>query len=176
MDLKDVKKQFYAYRNGMLADRLRSAGDCHSVIFGLNLPQIVEISKSIGNDKNLSEQLWANSTTRESRLLAPMIYPVAEFSETLAKIWIEGLENTEVVDVFCHRLLRRSEYAEPLYKEYAENESDILRYFAMRLALNLIIIGKISDMAYLKSVAEREMQRNCTLTKGVANSILEEFE
>ena len=168
MDLKDVKKQFYAYRNGMLADRLRSAGDCHSVIFGLNLPQIVEISKSIGNDKNLSEQLWANSTTRESRLLAPMIYPVAEFSETLAKVWIEGLENTEVVDVFCHRLLRRS--------EYAENESDILRYFAMRLALNLIIIGKISDMAYLKSVAEREMQRNCTLTKGVANSILEEFE
>ena len=45
MELKDIKQQFFTYRNGMLADRLREAGDCHKVIFGLNLPQIVDIAR-----------------------------------------------------------------------------------------------------------------------------------
>lgn len=176
MELRDIKQQFYTYRNGMLSDRLRSSGDCHSVIFGLNLPQIVDIAKNIGQDKALAEQLWANNTTRESRLLAPMIYPVADFTVETAKIWVESLENTEVVDVLCHRLMRKADYAEPLYKEYVEADSDILRYFALRLALNLIIIGRLTDMEALHIIAEKERQRNCKLTQAVVASILEEFE
>lgn len=176
MELKDIKQQFYTYRNGMLSDRLRSSGDCHSIIFGLNLPQIVDIAKNIGQDKALAEQLWANDTTRESRLLAPMIYPVADFTIDTAKAWVESLENAEVVDVLCHRLMRKTDYAEVLYKEYTEAESDILRYFALRLALNLIVIGRLTDMDGLHIIAEKERQRNCKFTQPVVANILEEFD
>lgn len=176
MELKDIKQQFYAYRNGMLADRLRMSGDCHNIIFGLNLSQIVDVAKNLGQDKALAEQLWANDTTRESRLLAPMIYPVAEFTVEKAKTWVESLENAEVVDVLCHKLMRKTDYAEALYKEYADAESDLLRYFALRLALNLIVIGRLNDMDGLRVIAENERQRNCKLTQMVVANILEEFE
>ncbi|MGN1238657.1 MAG: DNA alkylation repair protein, partial [Muribaculaceae bacterium] len=99
MELKDIKQQFFTYRNGILADRLRSAGDCHSVIFGLNLPQIADIAKMAGTDKTLAEQLWDNTTTRESRLIAPMIYPREQFCIAMAREWIESVENTEVADI-----------------------------------------------------------------------------
>lgn len=176
MELKDVKQQFFAYRNGMLADRLREAGDGHSVIFGLNLPQIVDIAKQIGADRELSEQLWANDTTRESRLIAPMIYPVAEFSKETAKNWIDAVENTEVADVLCHRLLKYTAYAETLCSEYSEKDNDLLRYLAYRLALNLLVIDKVNDMATLRQLAEKEKMRNCRLTQQVVLSILEECE
>ena len=58
MELKDIKQQFFTYRNGMLADRLREAGDCHKVIFGLNLPQIVDIARMAGCNKALAEELF----------------------------------------------------------------------------------------------------------------------
>ena len=172
MELKDIKQQFFTYRNGMLADRLREAGDCHKVIFGLNLPQIVDIARMAGCNKALAEELWANATTRESRLMAPMIYPREEFLATKAHEWIEGVECVEVADILCHRLLRYLDYAWQLCEKYANYDSDLLRYTALRLAANLEALERITDYASLHRMAEQELGRNCPLTASLAQSLL----
>lgn len=65
-----------AYRNGVIADTLRQAGWPHKVIFGLNLPQITEIARSLkAPDTDLALELWADREVRESRLLAPFLLP-----------------------------------------------------------------------------------------------------
>ena len=174
MELKDIKQQFFTYRNGMLADRLREVGDCHKVIFGLNLPQIVDIARMAGIDKALSEQLWANDTTRESRLIAPMLYPLEQFQISTAREWIESVECVEVADILCHRLLRYLDYAWQLCQEFSNAESDLCRYTALRLAANLDALGSIADPARLRHIAELELSRNCTLTAALANAILTE--
>ena len=38
--LKEIKHQFMAFRNGIVADALRKAGYDYKVIFGLQLPQL----------------------------------------------------------------------------------------------------------------------------------------
>ena len=174
MELKDIKQQFFTYRNGMLADRLREAGDCHRVIFGLNVPQIVEIARMAGSDKALAEQLWANDTTRESRLIAPMIYPREEMTAGTARAWIAAVENTEVADILCHRLLRYLDFALGLSEEHAEAESDLQRYVALRLALNLDALGLIADRAALRRLAEKEQERQCALTAPLVAALLED--
>lgn len=174
MELKGIKQQFFTYRNGMLADRLREAGDCHYVIFGLNLPQIVDIACMAGNDKALAEQLWANDTTRESRLIAPMIYPRELMTIETAREWIEAVENTEVADIVCHRLLRYLDFAWELCEEYAGAASDMQRYVALRLALNLDALGRIADRDALRLIAEREQERQCALTAPLVASLLED--
>ena len=114
--IKNIKKSFFAYRNGVIADRLRNAGDCHKVIFGLNIPQLVEIANATGQNANIARQLWFNSDSRESRLIAPMIFPSEDMSIEEAHSWIDSVENTEVSDNLCHKLLKKLPYAETLFQ------------------------------------------------------------
>ena len=86
-EMQTVKRHFFALRNGIVADTYRKAGSNFRIIFGLNLPQIVEIAKQTPRSTALADALWHNTTTRESMLLAPMIYPREEFTQELARQW-----------------------------------------------------------------------------------------
>ena len=46
-ELALIKKAFFTYRNGIVADTLRQAGDAHQLIFGLVLPQLTLIAKDV---------------------------------------------------------------------------------------------------------------------------------
>lgn len=70
MTIQEIKKEFFAYRNGIIADTLRRSGYPHKVIFGLNFPQIKDIATRIGTDHQLGLSLWQDAEVRESRLLA----------------------------------------------------------------------------------------------------------
>ncbi len=137
--MQTVKRRFFAMRNGVIADTLRRAGSPFKVIFGLNLPQIVDIARDTGVSPVLAEQLWANDTTRESMLLAPMLADAGNFSIEDAKRWIASIPATEIADVLCLRLLRRRPYAWELAEELAGSSATPFGcYTGMRLAFNLV--------------------------------------
>ncbi len=152
-DMQTVKRHFFAMRNGVIADTLRRAGSPFRIIFGLNLPQIVEIASSTPHNAELAEALWANTTTRESMLLAPMLYPRESFSIEDAHRWISTIPATEVSDILCHRLLRHMPYAkevaEDLISKPEASETDT--YTALRLAFNLAS----TDPAWANGIAEK---------------------
>lgn len=83
--MQSVKRRFYAMRNGMLAAQMRQGGVDYRINFGLNIPQIKDIAAeliasglSAAELASLARALWDNESTRESRLLAPMILPPEE--------------------------------------------------------------------------------------------------
>lgn len=126
-------------RNGIVADTLRRAGSPFRIIFGLNLPQIVEIAAETGYNRELAESLWANSTTRESMLLAPMLVNPATFSREDARRWISTIPTAEVADIFCHRLLRHTEFGWELAEELTRHPGgDYDLYTGLRLGNNLV--------------------------------------
>lgn len=133
-----VKRRFFAMRNGVIADVLRRSGSPFSIIFGLNLPQIADIAADYAPDEELAERLWANTTTRESMLLAPMLVDRAAFTADDARRWLSGVPAAEVADVLCHRLLRHLPYAWALADELTGSRGPMLRYTAVRLAFNLV--------------------------------------
>lgn len=149
--MQRVKRHFFAMRNGVIADALRKAGSPFRFIFGLNLPQLIETRDMIGKDAALAEELWANTSTRESMLLAPMIMPVESFTKEDAYRWVAMVTSAEVADIFCHRLLRNCSFAPDLAVDLAaENRSDMERYCAGRLAINILN----NDVACGKRVAK----------------------
>lgn len=174
MELKEIKQQFFTYRNGMLADRLREGGDPHTVIFGLNLPQIMDIARLAGKDKALACELWKNSGARESRLIAPMILPVESLTIDMAREWIASVENTEVADILCHKLLRNTDFAHTLCLDYAQSDNELLRYLAFRLAANLLAIGKDFDKATMTLAAHKELSKGCAITREPASLLIDE--
>ncbi|MBD5363113.1 MAG: hypothetical protein HDR81_09945 [Bacteroides sp.] len=133
MEFKEIKQQFFALRNGLLADTLRKQASLpHKLIFGLNIIQLRQLAAQIGKDKPLAEALWADSDCRESRLLAPMIQPEPQLS------WIEDVRTPEEADILCHASLRHHPRALELAQEKAHDPSPLMRYSALRLILNLL--------------------------------------
>lgn len=137
--MQTVKRHFFAMRNGVISDTLRKAGSPFRVIFGLNLPQIVDIARQTGTSMELAEELWANTGTRESMLLAPMIADKATFTKADALRWIASIPTAEVADILCQRLLRAMPQAWELAEELAADTTVAMnRYTGMRLAFNLV--------------------------------------
>ncbi len=167
-----VKRRFFAMRNGIVADALRRLSPSYRMIFGLNLPQIAEVAASVQPDAAFAEELWADSRTRESLLVAPMIYPAAEMDEATALRWMCDVRDTEVADVLCHRLLRRLPFARRLAEGCASSESDMLRYTALRLMRNIMN----QDAAAAAAMARRELDRDVPLTRALCLNIIDETE
>ncbi|MDE6041722.1 MAG: hypothetical protein K2F99_09125 [Muribaculaceae bacterium] len=142
--MQTIKRRMFAMRNGVVADALRKGGSPFPIIFGINLPQLVEIASSTGKNKELAEKLWGNTTTRESMLIAPMLMPVQEFGIEDARRWASGATVAEVADILCHRLLRHLPFAWALAEEYADS------YIGLRLAFNLVA----SDPEHALRIAE----------------------
>lgn len=137
--MQTVKREFFAMRNGVIADTYRKAGSTFRIVFGLNLPQLVEIAGRTPHDRELAEALWANTTTRESMLLAPMLINPADFTEDDARRWLTSVCSYEVADILCHRLLRKTSYAWSLAESLMENPvNEYDQYVALRLAFNLV--------------------------------------
>lgn len=136
-----IKRRFFAMRNGVIADVLRKAGSPYHIIFGLNLPQITEIAREQHHRRELAEQLWADQRTRESRLLATMVYPIDEMSDDDAMRWLETASDVETADILCHRLLRRHPRAVEIALARGNDELPPVRYAARRLMVNLLAVS-----------------------------------
>ena len=74
-DMQNVKRRMFALRNGVVAEALRRGGCPYRIVFGLTLPQLDEVASVTPHTVTLAQMLWDNDSTRESRLLAPMICP-----------------------------------------------------------------------------------------------------
>lgn len=140
--MQTVKRHFFAMRNGIIADTLRRAGSPYHIIFGLNLPQLVEIAAVTPHSVELSDALHVNSSTRCSRLMAPMIHPAEAMTEEKALQWMSEVLCAEEADILCHRLLRKLPFASSLVsKALGEDSSGWLTYAGLRLLANLRAIG-----------------------------------
>jgi len=153
--MQTIKRRFFALRNGIVADVLRRAGSPYKVIFGLNLPQIVEIASEREPSREMAEALWANNTTRESALLAPMLMPRDTFSEEDARRWISTVPDQEAADILCHRLLRHLPYACTLADSLSDGDGLEL-YTGIRLAVNFVYTKPAEAYAIANKVLERK--------------------
>lgn len=116
MDLKEVKKEFLSFRNGIVADALRKGGIPHKYIFGLQLPQIREIAARAGEDSGLARTLWEDSDCRESRLLAPFLFKQEELAEEEALVMIQETRCQEELDILVFGLMRHLPYFKNLHE------------------------------------------------------------
>lgn len=121
--MKSVKHLFMTYRNGIVADSLRKAGMPYGVIFGLQLPQLREIARSIGDDIDLARELWRDRNVRESRLLALAIFPAPSLSLEEARSMALDVQTREEADLLPFLLLRHTPHIPALLTSLADGSS-----------------------------------------------------
>lgn len=206
--MQRVKRRFFAMRNGLLAEQMKRHGAQYKINFGLNLPQIMEIARDFlpggCEDATLPEEfdradmarrLRANDTTRESMLIAPMLFPVEQLTVDEAIEWASTAPTAEVVDILCMKLLRNHpdalSIATTLLSALASAPvptsasapdsvpasvgSDLSRYAGLRLLMNLVQLRRV-DFGKAVELAKREEARACALTSPLCLQIYEEVE
>lgn len=136
MDLQAIKKEFFTFRNGIVADTLRKAGMPYKVIFGLQIPQIAAIARGQVPSMELADALWEDKEVRESRILATYLFPVSEISGEKAIALLRSVTTPEESDMLAFRLLKRLPFAEEILKEI-EKDSQIPEYAVASLRNHL---------------------------------------
>lgn len=159
-------------RNGAVVESMRRAGAPYCIIFGLNLPQISEIARDFGPDRELALQLRANTASRESMLIAPMLFPREELTVEIAEEWLRSAPTTEVVDVACLKLIRYVEVPRRVIEALEASGTPADRYAALRLGANILP----REMDYIDAMARRELERDEPLTAGVARMLIEDID
>lgn len=172
--MQNVKRRFFALRNGVVADVYRNSNDPHRIVFGLSFVDLKQIAAVTGKDADLARLLYANTSTRESRLLAPMIMPDEYMTRTVAAEWLANVMSAEEADILCNTLLRRMDYASDVAKElYARTDATALqRYAALRMAAVLLVHNP--DDALVMAKAELSMPYTA-MTNSLAKMIVEEI-
>ena len=180
--LRKIRKEFFAFRNGIIADKLRKAGDPHSIIMGCLLVDIQSIAQrakdTIGNDEQLAAiacELWNDTNSRECRLAAPMLYPTELMTLELALQWCHTVETMEIADNLCHKLLRRLPEADALFRQLIAEEHPLVKYTGYRLLLNLLLLGKVQPTPQLKAAIEAQASTAQPPLNSLLKNILEEF-
>ncbi len=170
--MQSLKRRLFAMRNGAVAESLRRSGSPYRIIFGVNLPQLVEIARDFEGDATLAAQLWDNRSTRESMLLAPMIYPADKMDLATARAWAVSAPTPEVADILCHRLLKRLDFADSLADSLLDGPNDLVRYCGLRLLINRFP----RRVTHAREMAERELRRQSAMTASLARMIVEEAD
>ena len=172
--LREIRKEFFAFRNGIVADKLRKAGDPHSMIMGCLLVDVVGIAQRARETVRDKGQLAAVAS--ECRLAAPMLYPAEAMNLEQALQWCLTVETVEIADNLCHKLLRHIPDADALFRQLISDEKPLIRYTGYRLLLNLFLLGKIQPSASLKAIVETEAEQAEPQLKSLLKDILEELE
>lgn len=180
--IRDIRKEFFAFRNGIVADKLRKAGDPHSMIMGCLLVDVAAIARRIGEPMNesdravLAQELWDDINSRECRLAAPMLYPAPLMPLETAQQWCSSVESIEVADNLCHKLLRHIDGCDTLFRQLIADDRPLVKYAGYRLLLNLLLTGKVQPSASLRAIVENEATQATPSLSGLLKDILEELD
>ena len=173
---RNTRKQFFAYRNGIIADSLRKNGDPHSMIMGCQMTDVAQIATGIEPSKEIAEAFWADTKHRECRMIAPMLYPAADMDKATALEWAKNVECEEIADVLCHRLLRKLPFAAEIAMVLKNSAEPMAIYTGFRLLLNSVLMNKVEKTDSLKAELEKEKENAPQKAQPISASILEEFE
>lgn len=172
--------EFRRLRSGELGDNLRAQGIEYKIIWGLESYRLKEIAAKLmesiqqqaGNDPDevnrcqtaTAQALWAEDV-RESRMLAPRLYPADQMTPEEAEVWAKSVRYTELADQLCMHLLSRTPFAESLVRQWI-TASPMMQYMALQIALRLDLdVPEAEDIAadtalpmYVRIVANKAIK------------------
>ena len=147
--LSAIHRMFRSRQNVYTSSLLRQHGYLYKVAFGCSLPDVKELAAVVraGIDDaespffgldltELAEALWADVNIRESRLMAPMLYPRGSVTVEVAVRWAQQIPTPEVADVVCMYAFQ-FEIGQELIQRWQSSEQPMLRYCAQSLIRRL---------------------------------------
>lgn len=109
--------------------------------FGLRVPQIRAIARSIGRDQRLAEQLW-NTGIHDARILAALVGDPARISRATMDRWAADFYSWDICDGCSYSLFDATPHAIPKIDKWAKDKREFVRRAAFSMIAGMSVHDK----------------------------------
>ncbi len=138
--IKEIKKQFRLFMNGVVSQSMREKGLEYKVNFGIELPRLKEIAAKFEKNHDVAQALWKENI-RECKILAGLLQPVETFYPEIADIWVEDMHYPEIADLTCMNLFQHLPYASEKAFQWIADEGEYFQYCGYMMLTRLLMQG-----------------------------------
>lgn len=142
--VKQVKRTFRLYMNGVASRSMRDKGMGYKINWGIPLGELRRIAMGYGRDYDLSIALWSDDV-RECRILATMIMPPEMMSVSLAGQWLAESKSPEMVEMLALNLFQNLAFADVLVYKWLDSVDTMSQMCAFHVLSRLLCKGHRPD-------------------------------
>ena len=138
--IKEIKKQFRLFMNGIVSQSMREKGLDYKLNFGIELPRLKEIAAKFEKNHDVAQALWKENI-RECKILAGMLQPIDTFYPEIADIWVEDMHYPEIAELTCMNLFQHLPYASDKAFQWMADEGEYFQFCGYMLMARLLMRG-----------------------------------
>lgn len=124
--LKEIKRSFRLYMNGMTAASMRKKGVDYHLNWGVSAMDLQRMANNIGKDDKLALELWKENI-RECKILAAMIMPPEKMLPEIVDVWLEQDLPQELAEALTFYLFQHLDFAPVLAYQWMAADREFLR-------------------------------------------------
>lgn len=170
MALNEVLRELKQDSNPGWAARSIRAGLRPKNTWGVSVPNIRKIAKSIGRDHSLAQELW-DSKVHEAMILACMIDFPGLVTEKQMEEWVRDFDSWDVCDACCGSLFDKSNYAYAKAVEWSSREEEFVKRAGFALMASLAVHDRVAGDAkfekFLPTIVRESPDGRHFVTKAV---------
>lgn len=141
--------------NGAVADAMRVRGRAYGLNYGVSLPTIRSIARSLTPDHAFARYLYLQDV-RELRLAALHVAEPQRVSPDQFAVWADGIINSEVAEEAAFALLSRMPSVRTLYAAWISAPHPLLRYAALLAAARSRIVPIVEVLSPLRGLVAEQ--------------------
>jgi 3-methyladenine DNA glycosylase AlkD len=145
--------------------------------FGVSVPELRKLARSIGKDHRLAQELW-DTGLHEARELATMIADPKQVTEELMELWVNDIDSWDVCDHCCGNLWDKTPFAYRKAREWSRQQDEFVKRASFSLMAALAVHDKAaSDDGFIKflSIIKRESIDDRNFVKKAVNWALRQI-
>lgn len=138
--IKQIKRSFRLYMNGVTSTSMRQKGLNYKINWGVSQMDLRHMAEEYGKDASLATALWTENI-RECKILATLIMPAEKLSAAEAMEWANRIETTEIAETVVFNLFQHIVEAETLSIKLLQTDATMLHICAYNLVCRLLKRG-----------------------------------
>ena len=139
--LLEIKRSFRLLMNGPGSQSMRDKGLGYKINWGVPFTELKKMAEEYGKDYDLAIELWKEDI-RECKILATLIMPADKMLAEITDLWMEQINNQEMIEMLVFNLLQNVEYAPVIAYQWIASDKPLYEMAGFHLLSRLFAKGQ----------------------------------
>jgi 3-methyladenine DNA glycosylase AlkD len=122
--------------------------------FGIGIPPLRQLARSIGKDHPLALRLW-RSGYHEARILSAMIDDPSSVTEKQMNAWVKDFNSWDLCDQCCGNLFDKTPYAYKYAHKWTDSKDEFVKRAGYTMMASLAVHDKEKDESHFRKFFPR---------------------
>ena len=160
MDYGDIIEQLRSLADPEKVKGMARYGITPAKAFGISIPDLRKMARSIGKDHQLALKLW-DSGYRETCILASMVDDPSMVTQEQMDEWVEGFDYWEICDQCCMNLFEKTPFAYDKAMEWSGRDEEFVKRAGFVMMARLAVSDKQASDDMFESFLPIIIRESC---------------